>query len=627
MYRLLKEDKGVISIMMAILIPVIILGVITVYTILDKQLQENTIHKIIYASSEAYLSHYNAYLFDEMALLANLDKDSLEPLIVHYLQKNMLIESPEAVDILVVYEKMNTPSVFKEAIVDASTILIGNAVVDYGIDLLDQFALFEKIKTLNQSIQNQEKALSKQFDQSGATEFIKTLRQQEVQKGKSQLMAFKNYINAQTEQYHVVLDGLKSELARVKVTMSDPKQAITTFIEAKEAQWHEAELIFANDQLSFLHLIAQMESLYAQIESEALSKLELTAQIDSETQKTPLDKVAVNQLQTRLEGVEAKIATIYAEMDAILSEELDSKVSKAPTLIQTLKEILLDAEYLFSGVEIGSSELKLDVAFKHATNQSEGPSAEGLTLAQKIKLNAYYLSIFSSYDLNCPRVFDPQNRQKSIRLLKGEVEYLISGLTKEKQSISFVRLKIFALRSAANLVTIMCDKEKLTQISTATVALPQPWRTLAYGGAIAAWSGIESYSDINRLMKGEGFYLLKSDAQWALGFNNLLDGTWKNKMTSNANDNKSKQIPPNITDPNLFYLDYLWLLLSLQDEQTTLLRAMELTESELLSLSENKTSLVNFSRGHSIALTWQPMDLFKRVSAENATLHMRNGFE
>jgi hypothetical protein len=398
------------------------------------------------------------------------------------------------------------------------------------------------------------------------------------------------------------------------------------------------EASFMNDQRDYLQLAGSIEAKYELIESEDVSVNQLTTEIETEKLKKPLNQDKLDQLSARLADAEGTIADSYAEIAAIVSEVLGAAEEKPPSMIDGLKALLLEAEHLFSGIEIGSGSLTLDVAYKHSVNDSFDINLDAVT---KAKLNEYYLSIFSSYDLNCPRVFDPQNRQNVLRGIKGEAEYLISGIDKEKQSISLVRLKIVAIRSAANLVTLLCDKDKLATVSTATLAIPQPWRSLAYSAAIVAWCGVESYSDINRLMKGEGFYFLKTQTQWAVDFDGLFNGNWKNKVnakrqteskqsTESKESTESKQSTESnqsITDPNMYYLDYLRLLLLIQDEETTLLRAMDLIEAELIGTSEGKTSLANFSRGHVIDLTWYVHGIFNLVSKDESAIHMRNGFK
>jgi hypothetical protein len=623
MNRFFNEEKGVVSIVMAIIIPVLVIGVLYVYAMLDKPQQENTAHKIVYASSDAYLSRYNAYLFEQMGILANLDNGGLEPLIKHYLMKNGLIDQPESVSLTINYEQLNSPSIFKEAVNEAATILIGNAFVDYGVSLLDQFAYAEKIKALNQTIQNQEKKLLVQFDKVGTTKYLRQIEAcRNVQSGRRALEALTMHIFAQNDAFFKTSEDLFALISSVNTTIEDPHQAMMSFVEAKVTQWCEIEATFINQQQVDMALIALIKLRYEQIESDEATADQLTAQIESEKSKKPMNPDIIDQLIASRAKVEDAISVIYTEIASAVSERLGAEEEQPPSLVELLKQLLLEAEYLLSGIEIGTGSLILDEAYKHSVNDFHEPKWD---IATKVKMNEYYLSIFSSYDLNCPRVFDPQNRHSSLRGIKGEAEYLMSGLLKEKQSISFVRLKIVAIRSAANLVTLLSDKDKLTRLSNATVMIPQPWQSITYGAAILAWSGIESYSDINRLMKGEGFYFLKTQTQWAIDFDALFDGSWKNKVKTDAKSTLSDK--RQIMDPNMYYLDYLRLLLLIQDEQITLLRAMDLVEAELLGATDGKTSLINFSRGHDIDLTWKAQGILNLFIGEESTIHMRNGFE
>ncbi len=627
MLRFAKGEKGVISIVVAILIPVIILGVLYAYTMLEKPRQENTVHKIVYASSEAYLSRYNAYLFNQFGILANMDSDTLEPLILHYLMRNKLILTQESAVVTIGYEQLSVPNTYRQAIIEASTVLIGNAMVDYALEMLEQFAFAEQVRKINHSIQEFEKKLSEQFDKSGATQILRRIEMcHDVQIGRREIAALKEYLNEQFDTASMSLETLSGTVTRIKETTGDTKRAMTAFLEGKKAQWHATEIEFLSAHQAYLKVAVQIEDYFKQIESNEAMKRQYEIQLDGETQRSPLNEATINQLLALVSEIEEAIENGYIGIDAIVTEKVMQEKENTPSIIQAFKTILLEAESLLSGVAIGSSELILEDGYWHSINNRDDPNNEALALTQKIKINEYYLSVFSCYDLNCPRIFDPQKRQKAQRIIKGEVEYLVSGLAIEKQSVSLVRLKIFAIRSAANVVTILCDKDKLARLSAATVALPQPWRSLAYGAAIAAWSSAESYSDINRLMKGDSFYFLKTQTQWALDYDALLDGSWKTKVTTQPNESASSHML-NIDDPKLYYMDYLRLLLFIQDEQTTLLRAMDLIEAELLSVSEGKSSLASFSRGHIIDLNWKPLKIFGQSSNENSTIQLRNGFE
>ncbi len=541
--------------------------------------------------------------------------------------RNKLIADRDAVNLSISYEQLSKPDVFNEAVNEAAPVLVGNAMVTYGVNLLDQFTVANKIRSLNQTIHNYEKKMSEQFDKVGVSAVLRTIEAcRDVQSGRIALDALESQLYEQNEAFIHNYDDLLSMISNLKATIEEPQKTIKTFVESKEAQWQEMAVSFKNDQRDYQNLAESIAARYELIETNDDLVHQLTAQIDSEKLKKPLNQDKLDQLSARLAETEGAISDSFAEITAIVSEMLGKEEEKPPSMLEVLKQMLLEAEHLFSGIEIGSGALDLEDAYKHSANDSFDTSLDALT---KVKINEYFLAIFSSYDLNCPRVFDPQNRQKILRGIKGEVEYLISGLAKEKQSISLVRLKIVAIRSAANLVTLLCDKDKLTSLSTATVAIPQPWRSLVYSTAIVVWSGVESYSDINRLMRGEGFYFLKTQAQWAVDFDGLINGSWKNKVnekqsTESKLSTESKQ---SITDPNMYYLDYLRLLLLIQDEETTLLRAMDLIEAELIGTSEGKTSLANFSRGHVIELTWYVQGIFGLFAEDESAIHMRNGFK
>jgi hypothetical protein len=228
-------------------------------------------------------------------------------------------------------------------------------------------------------------------------------------------------------------------------------------------------------------------------------------------------------------------------------------------------------------------------------------------------VNEYYLSLFSSYDLNSPRALDPLNRMDTERILKGEIEYIITGKASEKESMNWITAQVFALRVPSNLMALLSDTEKMRSISNYTLALPQPWRMVAFTAIVTAWVTAESYVDVMALLKGEGLALVKSPSEWHLDLESLVSKSWQSKK----NDHSFYK---------LYYQDYLRILLFFQSEETSLKRVMELMTTEILKATQGAYDLSCFSRGHHVVLSWRPNSIFDWVH-KDSTLGFTNNYE
>lgn len=618
--RYLIEQEGVISILLLLLLPVMILGSVYTYCLLLEHANENKAHKIAFACSEAYLSRNNAYLFDNFGMIATLDSESLEKSVQYYFEQNQLIDNAQDAKVNVAFSTLNNAFIFKEASIDAATTVVAHELLNYSIGLLDQLEVADKIRMVSKTIQNGERNLSEQLDQSGATEIIKKLAScEDVIKGKEDVTTLLKYLDEKHQTFYSNLIALKKQVNEFSTSEKPIGVSISGFINTKINDWNSVEATFLeqyNQYISFASdLMRQLENVETyQIKlSEILESLESLESVEA-TSDTSL---RIEALKNESELYSSLVAEGLNQVKQLSEALYVAESFQRPTVIDLLTNIAYEIESLMSGIKIGNNQLVLKEEYDLNPNDD---SYEHLSFSERILLNEYYIAVFSSYDEHCPRKIGYRNRLTEKRLIKGEVEYLISGEPIEKKSISNTRIKLFGIREAANMVTLISDSEKLKQISNATIALPQPWRTIAFGASIAAWCSVESYSDVNRLMKGEGFYFFKSKEQWATDFDTLLSGGWRTSVseskTSESTSSKSATESKGILDTKMYYLDYLRVLLLMQSEMETVNRAMQLIACELDNISGGKNKLANFSRGHKVELIWNnelPFGLKKTV--------------
>lgn len=219
---------------------------------------------------------------------------------------------------------------------------------------------------------------------------------------------------------------------------------------------------------------------------------------------------------------------------------------------------------------------------------------ESLSVIEKIAIKEYFLSVYTSLDLKCPRSLDVFSRNKrAIGVVKGEIEYLIAGKTSDQANQRKVWLTIYGLRQATNTLHIMTSPEKRNMISAFTFAIPPPWNVVVYAGIVALWSGAESYVDMHKLLNGESMFPIKTRSEWHLDLNTALSGSWK---SGSKNTNAVGK---------WYYFDYLRSLLYLQRTETVIKRSMNLLNQDLKKQSKGLIQLENLSIGHVIAVEFE----------------------
>jgi len=646
----IAREQGVISILLLIILPVIILGSVIVYGLLAEKAEVNKAHKIAFACSEAYLSRHNSYLYNNFGILATLDNGGLESIVKYYFMRNNIVESNINLELNLTYETLGNPETFKNAIIDSSSNIVVQELTTYSISLLDQLELAEKMRGINQSLQNYEKKLSDQFDQTGATEILVKIKAcDDVISGRKNVDVLKEHMDEKSKIFYENFQAIKNQIDKVSKDVQNPKESIAGYLSTKLESLKKLEESFLAQYHSFESATLNMEMTLNKIESEMESLNTIKNQIetlDASGVKSGIDnKMKIDKLKKEIKKYENIINIEFETIKNLSDILIQNNTTEKPSLLKMMQNMAYEVESMMSGIEIGSGKIDLTEEQKFSNKDFD---QESTNLGIQALIDEYLIAVFDSYDQNCPRKIEYNNRHSEKRIIKGEIEYLISGIEIEKNSISHVRLKIFAIREVANIVTLLCNRDKMAQISNATVALPLPWRTVAFSAAIVAWSSVESYVDVNRLMKGEHFYFIKTSDQWKIDFDSLLSGGWKSslnpnniktmpskedsntKMTTVESSDKgpksSVDIKDAVLDPQMYYLDYLRMLLLLQSESKTLLRAMDLMTNEIIVISNSKNNLEHFSRGHKVDVSLPKKEGVKRGKEDYTKLIFSNRY-
>lgn len=190
--------------------------------------------------------------------------------------------------------------------------------------------------------------------------------------------------------------------------------------------------------------------------------------------------------------------------------------------------------------------------------------------------------------------------------LKYQAEYIFFGSPVDSMNLSMTLHSVFALRTAANALSIKQDNQKMAVIRVIAAALSAITRVpdRAYEAAIIMiWAAAESTYDVEDLLNGKKIALIKDGKD----FHTSLKGS-VSSLTDNAcdysnllSDSQRKQLPAetDIGSGNgasslgskikLSYDDYLRLLLMTVPEPVKTLRMMDIMELDIRKTEDNET--------------------------------------
>lgn len=184
----------------------------------------------------------------------------------------------------------------------------------------------------------------------------------------------------------------------------------------------------------------------------------------------------------------------------------------------------------------------------------------------RVLLQQYLITYLSSYV-----------DQKESHGLSYEIEYLIGGQDSDIENLKAVTNYMLLIRQAANMLYIFSDSAKVENANTVALAL-----TLAVGAPelyefvrvaiLTAWAYGESILDVRALLQGKRIPMLKSTETWTLQLSEigeLAEGNYTAKESKIG----------------LTYTDYLGIMLLMIPEDKSSMRAMDMQEATIRSIS------------------------------------------
>lgn len=180
--------------------------------------------------------------------------------------------------------------------------------------------------------------------------------------------------------------------------------------------------------------------------------------------------------------------------------------------------------------------------------------------------------------------------EKGRAYFTNEWEYIIHGKPDDEANYNSCRRKIFLIRNGLNLASLKGDPTKMSLISAvATSITPGPGAIATEILLMELWAAAESEYDVKTLVKGGKIPVIKTGETWKTDLSIVLNGDkLKNSIDEealkNLNKNKGELMKMDGAKGGSEegygngYEEYLLVLMLLVNENTRLLRTMDLVQ-------------------------------------------------
>ncbi|MBO5068948.1 MAG: hypothetical protein J6C37_01085 [Roseburia sp.] len=213
----------------------------------------------------------------------------------------------------------------------------------------------------------------------------------------------------------------------------------------------------------------------------------------------------------------------------------------------------------------GLSTKEVDLSeglLKRECLQGTDTGEEDIGWYEKILVLEYLDGYFSDY-----------NQPAEEHALAYELEYVLCGKESDAANLEGVVKRLLLVREAANVAHILADtvkREEAMMVATSLAGFtgnPAVVKVVQIG-VVAAWAYVESLLDIRALLAGDKIALIKSDAQWTVQTENLLESFEMSAKAKNCTN-------------GLSYQSYLKQFLFFMDQSKLAYRMMDMIEQNL----------------------------------------------
>lgn len=282
--------------------------------------------------------------------------------------------------------------------------------------------------------------------------------------------------------------------------------------------------------------------------------------------------------------------TVESVLQSLKKNEITEEDKKNQSIYESAKAFLsngilsmvIDESSKVSNLSISSSNLP--------SNLPRGKNENSLLQNEKNK---------AAFAVYADMKFGNYTNSESNDVLKYGMEYIINGKDSDKKNLVSTVKKIAALRNALNIVYLITDSNKMSEIQTvsasAATSLGLPFlEPIIKAALIEAWALAESVSDIKSLLKGERIPIQKSDATWKTNLTNLV----------NSSQNTSK------SNRGLDYRTYLEILIMIENNHNVVYRTMDLIQLNIQKKYNSEFLMAKSFQGLEVKAYFETAPLF-----------------
>jgi len=157
--------------------------------------------------------------------------------------------------------------------------------------------------------------------------------------------------------------------------------------------------------------------------------------------------------------------------------------------------------------------------------------------------------------------------------LKYQIEYIVAGKDSDEENLKNIVNRILLIREAANVIYLLSDSSKMTEIETVSTVLslvcmvPEAEPLVRYS-ILFAWAYVESVQDVRNLLDQKRVPLMKSGSTWTTKLLNMTE------YQQNFNQGR-------LEGEGLSYDDYLRIFLCMTNEDMVTMRLADIMEMDI----------------------------------------------
>lgn len=341
----------------------------------------------------------------------------------------------------------------------------------------------------------------------------------------------------ETEKFFEYTDAYEEELNRISMHL----------MELRKEEQKDSQLILAYEEVE----LEGRRILETFLEEEGILKrnLEILEQEDK-------NSVLISQLE-----IPGK------ETDTAIDQEKSSALDRLEDFFQgSVLDLVLP-----EGTEISKKTISLKAMPSAGIRETEKSDPNGNTkeideIISHVLVNEYCFCSFDSFLEKCDRRIEVENQP-----LEYEQEYLLCGLSSDRENLASTVEKLMAIRGAANFTCLLGSMEKRTeadQLAAAVTGGNGPVMLLVSFFILTLWAFGEAVLDVKQLMIGGAVPYWKQEDEWMLSLEGLLTFQFMEAV-------KEKQQEGNT------YQDHLRLLFFLNNQTVRNARMMDVMQLNL----------------------------------------------